>query len=1060
MADDRKPEGPEAGKSEKADAPVGKARKGGKAKRKRRLTLPFRIFLTLLILAGLTAGVSYLLYRQWLTDPENIRELAVSKLSILFPDKDVEVGSASFELFEGLDLYGVAVKDPVSEVSVAKFDHMHIDFDLGGFMRLALLPKSITVSGLFIDLVRTQEGDWNLALPAAGGEAPKGRRLAAPFSVRIEAAFVSVDDRFTDYSLSFPIDSATFVSGDDSISQWRLTTIFGGGQLGNWRVSVFGDAAEETVEMEFAVAAIEMGALEKRMPPSARRIYGIFRPKGSADLTGSARRKGESGWTFKTAAHLRGCEATYINFPLTATELTGVVNFTEKGYRLESLECLASGGTVTLSGGGTYGRDAHVDITAVCEDVTAGEAFIDAIGGRAEEAVRRFNPRGRIDTTVRVEREAGPGKPVRVSADTTLKGITARYDVFPMPLENVSGRVVFADRNVQLRDIRASHGEADILINGLIEKVGPDGSTDVLVLAKDLALDEELRVLLPARAQAAWRALAVTGMSDIEVAIAARPSEGVRLDITAALRGMSVLYDKVPYPLSGGEGMLRVGEGKAVFEGMRFYNKGAGVTASGVVDMETGDTQVRLSVTDMPIEDEVTAAMPPNIAGAIDLLGLSGTVDAEFDVRGGADGKYEMGDTVLHIRDAQFLAPRLPLGFGDAEATAVCTGEYIEIKSLEGYVFGDNLAELLPVLRLARAGLPAGEAEVSGRVPIEARKNDWEMSFRTRRLVVDTAFLNDLGDDIEEAFADKNLHGYGDVSGEVKMSESEGEPSAVFDLSVDSREFNITLTRPIADVVGEMSFKGGWAGESTTFDVMGELAAAVLDRRAFGHTSFSLEKTKEQARLETFRTEVAGGTIEGQGRLDLTGGGKHGFSARIRGMDLAKLLEKTLGYRDEDLGGKVAGTLDVLAHSSDSNDVVAAGEATIEKGKLWEVPLVLAIMNVLNLKMPDRVQFDSATVRYKLTERRILVEEFSMSSDPATIYGKGTIYLDGTLDLTFYSQPGRIPIISLIAGRVGRNLIRASVTGTFEDPKVNIIPGAAMGRAAQWVRRPFRKEGK
>ena len=109
-------------------------------------------------------------------------------------------------------------------------------------------------------------------------------------------------------------------------------------------------------------------------------------------------------------------------------------------------------------------------------------------------------------------------------------------------------------------------------------------------------------------------------------------------------------------------------------------------------------------------------------------------------------------------------------------------------------------------------------------------------------------------------------------------------------------------------------------------------------------------------------------------------------------------------------------------------------------------------MNVINLKLPERTQFDQAYVRCEIVGKKLLVDEISMSSDPATLYGKGVISLDGGIDLTFYSRPGRIPLVSLIAGEVGRQIVKAHVGGTFTEPRVTLVPSGIVGKFLGWVK--------
>ena len=109
----------------------------------------------------------------------------------------------------------------------------------------------------------------------------------------------------------------------------------------------------------------------------------------------------------------------------------------------------------------------------------------------------------------------------------------------------------------------------------------------------------------------------------------------------------------------------------------------------------------------------------------------------------------------------------------------------------------------------------------------------------------------------------------------------------------------------------------------------------------------------------------------------------------------------------------------------------------------------------LNIFALRNTAIDSAHLRVEMTENTVLVRELSMSSEPATFFGQGTIGYDGKLDLIFYSQPGRIPIVSLIAGEVGKNIAKARITGPFASPEVTLVPGGPLAHVIDWARAQF-----
>ncbi len=205
--------------------------------------------------------------------------------------------------------------------------------------------------------------------------------------------------------------------------------------------------------------------------------------------------------------------------------------------------------------------------------------------------------------------------------------------------------------------------------------------------------------------------------------------------------------------------------------------------------------------------------------------------------------------------------------------------------------------------------------------------------------------------------------------------------------------------------------------------------------------------------------QAVGGTITGQGRINLAAAGGYGFTAKVTALDLSLLLQQAFGYTKKGLTGRVDANVSLMSSTGEARDIIGAADGSVTKGTLWEVPMILAVLNVLNLRLPERTKFEQATVKAELAGRKVLIGELAMSSDPATIYGEGAIGLDGVLDLTFYAQPGKVPILSLLAGQVGKNFAKVHLGGKFADPTVTIIPsgvvGGTLGRAVKWLTAPF-----
>ncbi len=1030
--------------------------------KKRGLSLFVRIFVLALLLGALGGSAGYAYYARWVANPANIRALAIEKLGLLFPGKKVDISTASFSIINGLDLSGVGVfEGDDARVAIGKLDQVHIDFRRRSLARLRLVPESVIASGLYLDIVRNEDGNWNLSLPVKAEGAAKSAQLAPWFSVTLQGAFVSIDDRYDDYSVSLSVESATAASASEDLALWRMRANFGGPLLGKWNVSAEGDVREKRIEMLFGVVELDLGqGLGGRLPSKARKGYDFFSPSGPVDVSGEIAFSPAVGWQFDVEAVLAGCGLKCAAFPAQIGDLSGRIHFKTHGSEFESLDGKALGGSVAISGHTRgYGSTAEYHMTIAASGMHTGQEFTEALGEKTSAVVEHFSPKGIFDAHVKLDRQPGEKMPLSKVIEIYPKGMEASYDLFAYPLEGVTGHLTYDNGSVDIEQLTARRARADFVISGFARAPGGDKDIDITVTSRRVPLDEMLRTLLPEGAARTWKSLGASGTADVDTRVRKKGEAPIELEVDARLSGLGVYYEGFPYRLDGGGGKLWVSEGRLGVDISNLSHGGALFAVTGGVTPGTGEVEVSVGATGLVIDKEFMDALPAGAADVLRRLRTSGHGRAKLTIWRDAEGKGGFKDLQGVFVDGRVLIPEMPLGLGVRKADFSCDGETISFDGVEAYVFPDNVLSLMPVVRMALLSRPPTGLALTGQAPISGSGAGWHTQFEVSNLAVSSTFVTRLPEDARETFQAMNARGLVDASG--VLSYSGGDTANLdYDAVLDCTDGAFLLGRAVKNFNGHVKLHGRSAGGMNTLTAGGRLTSADFGGYAMGETDFELTKDTDEARLDRFATKALAGEISGQARIGL--GAKKGFgvSAEVKGVSLSETLEKTFGFHKEGLSGTLDGRVKLMNLSGRKGDMIISMEANITRGTLWEVPMILAVMNVLNLKIPERAEFDRAHVRLNAANGTITIEELSMSSDPATLFGRGTMSYDGELDVTFYSQPGKIPIVSLLAGEVGRNIVQARIMGNFAEPSIWLVPSGPLGKFLGWFTGSGRKKAK
>ena len=330
---------------------------------------------------------------------------------------------------------------------------------------------------------------------------------------------------------------------------------------------------------------------------------------------------------------------------------------------------------------------------------------------------------GRIYTTVPADWRATikPGQkpkdpPIRFDLgiaihDGTIWPVDGLFTV-----SSVDGKLHLTPEKVDLLDIHGRRDNGDLSVNGVFNFAGASPQMKLHVSAKNLALDRPLYAMLPLDGRKAWDEVRPQGTGDAEidfhgplgeqgngtVASAARVVEipaAAAGDFRAVLkpRDLSVKVRTVPYPLHFTDGVVTIEAGHATLDGLVGNHGKAKFTVSGEGTLTAEPVwNLALTARDVPIDDELHAAMPPLIRDIFDGLKLHGTLGIDvpkltYRVSASADADPDIDVTgAATIKDGS-LDPGMLLSEVNGGMNFAVTSRQGKLNGLSGTISLDSL---------------------------------------------------------------------------------------------------------------------------------------------------------------------------------------------------------------------------------------------------------------------------------------------------------------------------------------------------------------------------------
>ncbi len=844
------------------------------------------------------------------------------------------------------------------------------------------------------------------------------------------------------------------------------------------------------------------GGVWDKLPPYVLNYRDRFSPRGSyrAQVV-IGRDTPEGELTLGGYLDLIDTTFAYDKFPYPAKKLTGRITFDQDRIVLNDLAGVTpSGGTGTVSG--TIGppiRNGAVDITIHGEGIVIDEYLLSAMKPKHRDVMDMFfsqpgyeqllnagvirgpgeptadapriadanqsvaiqpdipvfEPGGKADVTVRIERPAGPDRPYSVTTDLDAAGLRSVFDFWCYPLIVERGRVVISPDEVRVYDVhlKALNGGGGV-VNGRLELPNDERplTPHLQMPAIRLPIDDLLVASIPPPKDHWVRSLQLTGELVGTGEVFADGDGKVAFTVDTQLQDGTARPNSGAYLLQRITGGVTVERTRVQFENLVSRHDGGTITLNGQTDFGEGGLGVDLAF----IGDEL--ALEPGLADLLPMEHEAWPLMRALFADYRPDGVI---DAELHYHGGGGEPDRFTLGVVPESAGFDYAGQRIELTDLTGRV---ELTPSLALFQNVTGRFASGTFQIDGEVRV-GEDMGAALSFEVDAQRIDPAARALLPAGVL-ALVDK-LAIQGPYSIEdarlLCWPDAEQGPTRIFEGKVNLHGAAAQLGVPV-----------------TELDATLDLRVVTFADQPWPHTDMHIHAERLRAadrlvqrvslavatgdrpwlvNLTDLRGTVYGGALVGHGQLNFGDPASLGIDLTLHDVQLEPFINPLAPDASAQAAAPVAGANQAVTRDMSSGLLSAAlsirvplddptqrqgrGVVTVRDARLYDRPLTLALLQAINFALPNESSFDRAAARYLIFGDTVVFDDIRFEAPAFVIAGTGTMdYPSTNLNLRMVTNNPAAPNLGAVSELVKTfkdELLGIEVRGTLAKPEARVV---------------------
>ncbi len=827
-------------------------------------------------------------------------------------------------------------------------------------------------------------------------------------------------------------------------------------------------------KVDVSVRGLDLPRTDGQAPPDQVRFVNRWKrlskffhdydPHGLVDLEISAGKQAgvdEQLVVDRVLFTARGTDASYHRFPYRLEKVTGTVEFTPSSVLLRDIRGEHAGGLVTLEGEvSPPNRHAAVELRITGAGIPIDRALYDAVPKRYRRIHDQFQPEGRVDVELTLSRppppDEGPRRWVSRCA-LSLDDVSASYDKFPYRVERLSGLLMVDNHRLEAIGVQGYSGESRISVDGTAG-MGAGDSRDLqfVIRGEDVVFDDKLLAALPEQTRRSVSRFHPVGSFDIETTLTSDAGmREVRTESAVSLNGVRIKHDDLPIVIEDVQGLLQVAPEGIAVRGLSGAYRGAEISAQGYLADGTTvsppgtaakTTHLAVRCRDLSLDDTLLASAPVKIRDALTDWRIDTPIDVDITWR--PDAMDECGDpaltAVVRMKDATVRYSESAVTFQRVRGEFTVDGSNIRATGIEAR-FGQAAI-------LADLDLRTTDGREEGTITLSATGVAFDDSLRTvlpprLRRAWDGAALTGRAD----VRLDR-LHYVRLSPSEQRIWEVEGQielhgASLPGITDIEDASGTITVGGFLLDRLGGVTLQGTL--DLSAVDVLGQRLTDV------GSTWSHAQTAGGQGRLllDAIHGDICRGSMKARVELLFDQSqANYNLSGAVHDMDIQPFI---LAARSPQLAKEepvsARGFADARLYLSgpvgdrDPNRPHrGGGRVEIRNANMYRLPIMLAILSVINLAVPDDNAFHDAEADFHIVDNRIELTDIALRGQLLTLVGHGSLSLpDRGVDMYLVNVPpwlAGIPILDVLVEGTSRKLIELHATGPLFRPTVRPVP--------------------
>lgn len=337
------------------------------------------------------------------------------------------------------------------------------------------------------------------------------------------------------------------------------------------------------------------------------------------------------------------------------------------------------------------------------------------------------------------------------------RDISVRDEDFPYLLEKMQGRIVLSGRNLELNQLRASHGDVNLQIDGSIQNMGPGAEIDLRTTSPNMLFDADLYQALNDSVKKVWFSFTPSGETEVDYHFQRFANGKKDFMLTLELTKAGLVYEHFPYPLENLTGTVVItSDNVQIKELVSHYGDERKITLDAQV-FELGsqpEFQVHVQAKQIPVDDLLVNAMPSQ-QDFFDKLDIDAIANIEVDVFPKVVGNRLWDYTAkVQVDGRRFVYSDFPIPMEDIHLTADVTHDVVDLHRFNGMTSG-------------------GQVVMSGKLTPKGVRTDQPglcLELGLEHFDFNELFWNAAGQDAERILGKLRMQGRMNVSGQMAMN--------------------------------------------------------------------------------------------------------------------------------------------------------------------------------------------------------------------------------------------------------------------------------------------------